>query len=113
MPQDPRYHSFIDQRMVIPGVPNTLNVLSNLPFVGAGVMGVVITRRRKEADEAMRMIVAADTARLTDQAIRSRREFVDRFSRFPYLAEYVGLVKQGLNLVNPTPAPETEAPAQP
>ena len=45
-----------------------------------------ITRRRKEADEAMRMIVAADTARLTDQAIRSRREFVDRFSRFPYLA---------------------------
>lgn len=32
IPQDPRYHLFADARPLL-GVPNGLNVLSNLPFL--------------------------------------------------------------------------------
>ncbi len=71
-----------------------------------------VARRRKEADEALRMIIAADTARLEETSLRSRREFIDRFGRFPYLAEQVELVKRGLPVVNPAPAPENEASSQ-
>lgn len=38
-PQPLRYHSFADQRTMI-GVPNALNVLSNLPFLIVGVWGL-------------------------------------------------------------------------
>lgn len=47
--QDPGYHHFADQRG-IPGVPNIYNVLSNLPFVIVGAMGIrLITRRWADA----------------------------------------------------------------
>ncbi len=38
IPQDPAYHNFIDQRMLY-GVSNFWNVVSNLPFVIAGLLG--------------------------------------------------------------------------
>lgn len=47
LPQDPAYHAFADQRTLL-GIPNCLNVLSNLPFLAIGVAGVVLVIRRKE-----------------------------------------------------------------
>lgn len=41
-PQDPNYHNFADQRTLW-NVPHALNVLSNLPFVVFGVLGVIYT----------------------------------------------------------------------
>jgi hypothetical protein len=38
VPQDPLYHVFADQRSMA-GVPNFLNVMSNLPFLLVGIMG--------------------------------------------------------------------------
>lgn len=37
--QDPAYHDFADQRALL-GLPNALNVLSNLPFLVVGVWGL-------------------------------------------------------------------------
>ncbi len=37
--QDPAYHQFADQRTIL-GVPNFWNVVSNLPFLITGVMGL-------------------------------------------------------------------------
>jgi len=39
VPQDPAYHRFADARTMF-GIPNFLNVASNLPFLVAGVLGV-------------------------------------------------------------------------
>jgi hypothetical protein len=39
IPQDPAYHRMADSRGFL-GIPNALNVLSNLPFVLAGVAGL-------------------------------------------------------------------------
>jgi len=38
VPQDPLYHLFADQRPMA-GIPNFLNVMSNLPFLLSGIMG--------------------------------------------------------------------------
>jgi Ceramidase len=43
IPQDPGYHAFVDVR-TIAGVRNFWNVLSNAPFVFAGVYGLLRTR---------------------------------------------------------------------
>src|SRR5262245_66556667 len=39
IPQDPSYHQFADQRTLL-GIPNFWNVVSNLPFVLVGAMGL-------------------------------------------------------------------------
>jgi hypothetical protein len=39
IPQDPSYHDFADQRSVF-GIPNFWNVVSNLPFVLVGLLGL-------------------------------------------------------------------------
>lgn len=44
VPQDPAYHHFADTRGLL-GVPNFGNVLSNLPFLFAGIWGMLIARR--------------------------------------------------------------------
>jgi hypothetical protein len=44
IPQSQAYHAFADARTLIDGVPNTLNVLSNVAFVIAGAMGLVVLR---------------------------------------------------------------------
>lgn len=43
IPQPPGYHDFADARALL-GVPNALNVLSNLPFVIVGVWGLLACR---------------------------------------------------------------------
>lgn len=39
------YHSFVDQRSLV-GIPNALDVLSNLPFLLVGIAGVVFCLRK-------------------------------------------------------------------
>jgi hypothetical protein len=39
IPQDPAYHRFADDRALL-GVPNALNVLSNVPFTVVGILGL-------------------------------------------------------------------------
>lgn len=41
MPQPQSYHKFADQRNLI-GVPNSMNVISNFPFLVVGVVGLVL-----------------------------------------------------------------------
>jgi hypothetical protein len=44
IPQDPTYHVFADERTML-GVPNFLNVASNLPFLVVGVLGLGLMLR--------------------------------------------------------------------
>ncbi len=46
--QDPLYHQFIDQRSFV-GVPNFLNVVSNLPFLCVAAWGLVFVARHGDA----------------------------------------------------------------
>jgi hypothetical protein len=39
IPQDPSYHEFADQRTIL-GIPNFWNVVSNLPFLVVGALGL-------------------------------------------------------------------------
>ncbi len=48
IPQDPGYHDFADQRACL-GVPNCLNVASNLPFLAVGVLGFLFLVRDRKA----------------------------------------------------------------
>lgn len=41
IPQPEAYHRFADRRTLIGGVPNTLNVVSNFPFLIIGIFGLV------------------------------------------------------------------------
>lgn len=45
IPQPPAYHEFADDRTLL-GVPNALDVLSNIPFVLVGLWGLAACRRR-------------------------------------------------------------------
>ena len=42
--QDTRYHNFADQNRFF-GIPNALNVLSNLPFLLVGVYGLLVLQK--------------------------------------------------------------------
>jgi hypothetical protein len=44
IPQNPAYHGLADRRTLL-GVPNALDVLSNLPFVVVGALGLAVVRR--------------------------------------------------------------------
>jgi len=46
--QDPAFHQFADRRTLL-GIPNALDVLSNLPFVVVGWMGLAAVRDRRAA----------------------------------------------------------------
>jgi hypothetical protein len=46
VPQDPAYHRFVDQRTFF-GVPHFWNVVSNVPFLFAGVYGLWAWRRAR------------------------------------------------------------------
>jgi hypothetical protein len=52
IPQSLSYHHFADDRTLL-GVPNLLNVVSNVPFLIVGVGGLCfVLRRREDADSA-------------------------------------------------------------
>jgi len=44
--QDRRYHQFADRRTLVPGIPNTLNVVSNAAFLIVGVAGLIVAYRK-------------------------------------------------------------------
>jgi hypothetical protein len=69
--QDPAYHNFVDQRAFL-GVPNFLNVASNMFFLVVGLMG-------------MRFVLAAFTA---DKSPFS--DPIDRWSYFLFFAAVAG-----------------------
>jgi hypothetical protein len=52
LPQDPAYHAFADTRSLC-GIPHAWNVISNLPFLPVGAVGLVVLRRARlrEASE--------------------------------------------------------------
>ena len=56
--QDQAYHQFADQRELF-GIPNFWNVVSNLPFVAVGAVGLL--RFHREA-----LVLDPSTGRLTD-----------------------------------------------
>jgi hypothetical protein len=47
LPQSPAYHHFADDRTLL-GVPNLLNVVSNVPFLIVGIWGLWFVLRRPE-----------------------------------------------------------------
>ena len=51
IPQDPAYHRFTDTRAYF-GIPNFWNVASNLPFLVAGALGLLQSRRLASPDLA-------------------------------------------------------------
>jgi len=71
MPQPQSYHDFADQRTLW-GVPHALNVLSNLPFIVVGLMGL--------------------------QALATRVRFVaaERGARAPWFLLFIGVALTGL-----------------
>jgi hypothetical protein len=73
-PQPSAYHQFADQRRLL-GVPHALNVLSNLPFVLAGLGGMLFM-----------------------WSARSRRPgiFLEPMERAPYWIYFIGLVLTGV-----------------
>lgn len=58
VPQAPTYHRFADDRTLL-GIPNALNVISNLAFVLAGLAGLTACRRRAFAERLHYVILFA------------------------------------------------------
>lgn len=57
LPQDPAYHRFADTRP-LGGLPNAWNVLSNAPFLAAGLLGLLACWRRRDLPGREAWIVA-------------------------------------------------------
>lgn len=68
-PQDPAYHRMADERPFF-GMPNCLNVLSNLPFAFVGLLGLVTVFRRKDGRAPL---------------------FRDPWERWPYAVLFAGI----------------------
>jgi hypothetical protein len=71
IPQDRSYHAFADDRTML-GVPNFLNVASNLPFLVVGVLG-------------LRLLLRHD-------AIRPNGPILERDERAPLLVLFAGIL---------------------
>lgn len=69
IPQSPAYHHFADQRAWL-GIPNCLNVISNLPFAIVGFIGILFLRRTSNSRQHV---------------------FIDSRERRPYLGVFIGL----------------------
>ncbi|MEN8207380.1 MAG: ceramidase domain-containing protein [Pseudomonadota bacterium] len=72
IPQDPSYHVFADQRMIL-GIPNFWNVVSNLAFLFVGIAGLYVVGQKRPAGgiPALRMGYAVFFAGITLIAIGS------------------------------------------
>jgi len=71
IPQSPSYPQFADQRGWL-GVPNFLNVISNLPFALVGLLGISFIQKLSHD--------------------RLQQTFIDRRERWPYLGVFAGLL---------------------
>ncbi len=75
IPQDPGYHAFADGRTLL-GVPNFLNVASNIPFVVVGALG-------------LRLMLRHD-------AVGTKGRVLEREERWPLLVLFAGVLLTGL-----------------
>jgi hypothetical protein len=73
-PQDQKYYEFADQRPML-GMPHALNVLSNLPFIVVGVLGVAF---------------------LCSERSRRAGVFLEPMERGPYWVYFIGLILTGI-----------------
>jgi hypothetical protein len=71
IPQDISYHAFADERTIL-GIPNFLNVASNLPFILVGVLGLVELFRA-----------------------RANVMLIDQAERWPWLVFFTGVLLTG------------------
>jgi hypothetical protein len=55
IPQDQQYHAFADARTVL-GIPNGVNVLSNIPFVFAGAWGLILVLNTMRSRGAKKLL---------------------------------------------------------
>ena len=55
MPQDPEYHNFADRRLLL-GVPNFFDVISNVPFLLIGALGLAFVWRQHRLDTGERFV---------------------------------------------------------
>lgn len=85
IPQDLEYHRMADQRGWL-GIPNTVNVLSNLPFVVVGGLGLALLRGSAAAG--------------------TRVQFLDPRERWPYMVFFGGLLLTGFGSAYYHLAPE-------
>ncbi len=74
LPQDPGYHAFADDRTLL-GIPHFLNVVSNIPFVVVGALGI-------------RLVVRYD-------AIRPGGPVLEPGERWPYAVLFAGVLLSG------------------
>ena len=72
--QDPSYHQFADQRMFF-GIPNFLNVVSNLAFFIVGVIGLTFLWRHRQ---------------------QGYPYFIDKREEWPYLVLFIGITLTSL-----------------
>jgi len=72
--QDTTYHQFADKTRMV-GVPNALNVLSNLPFVVVGLLGLMF---------------------MMSSPSRRPSVFLDASERAPFWVYFIGLIFTGL-----------------
>ena len=73
-PQPQEYYQFADQRPML-GMPHALNVLSNLPFIVVGVLGIAF---------------------LCSEQSRRPGVFLEPMERRPYWVYFIGLVLTGI-----------------
>ena len=74
LPQDLGYHAFADDRTML-GVPNFLNVASNLPFFVVGVLGLWLLLRQ--------------------DAVGPNRPVLEAVERWPFLVFFAGVLLTG------------------
>ena len=82
MPQPLDYHQFVDQRTFF-GVPNFLDVASNIGFVVPGVIGLIVT-------------------------LNPNTRFVQRIERLPYVVFFLGMLLTALGSSYYHLAPDNE-----
>src|SRR5215471_18325463 len=75
IPQDLNYHAFADDRTML-GVPNFLNVASNLPFFVVGVLGLWLLLRH--------------------DAVVPDRPVLEAVERWPFLVFFAGVLLTGI-----------------
>lgn len=77
MAQDQAYHDFADKRAIF-GIPNALDVLSNIPFVLVGAWGLVVALRGRASPDCSRPST-----------------FVHPWDFWPYAALFLGTLLTG------------------
>lgn len=68
IPQSPAYHLFADTRSLL-GIPNCLNVVSNLPFAIVGVLGLMETFSRRSGRTGPCAVVDSKTSDTEDSRV--------------------------------------------